>query len=140
MRAVLDANVIISGLIRPQGPPGQIMVRLLRDRAFELVASPSTLDELRRSLRYARVRKHLPFGQEQVDLHVEALAAVSVIVEGKVTRPIIAADPDDDVSIAAAVEGLAEYVVSGDRHLLDLAEYWGIRMVAPRAFLDLLQS
>jgi len=51
--------VIVSGLIRPQGPPGQILVRLLRDRAFEIVASAAMLDELRRSLHYPKLRKYL---------------------------------------------------------------------------------
>ena len=138
MRAVLDANVVISGLIRPQGPPGRILLRLLRDRAFELVASSLTLDELRRSLRYPKIRKYLPITTEEVDLWVEALAAVAVIVEGKVSRRIIASDPADDAYLAAAAEGLADYVVSGDRHLLDLVEYSGIRIVSPRMFLSLL--
>src|SRR5262249_3831343 len=68
VRAVLDANVFVSGLIRPQGPPGQILVRLLRDGAFELVVSPAILDELRRSLRYTKVRKYLHLEINQIDL------------------------------------------------------------------------
>ena len=139
MRAVLDANVLISGLIRREGPPGRLLVRLLRDSAFELVASPSTLDELRRSLRYPRVRKYLRLPEEDLDLWVAALGAIAVIVEGKVSRHVVMADPDDDIYLAAATDGLADYIVSGDRHLLDLAEHEGIRIVTPRTFLDLLQ-
>jgi putative PIN family toxin of toxin-antitoxin system len=90
LRAVLDANVLISALIRPAGPPGRIVVRLLRDRAFELVASPATLDELRRSLRYPKVRKYLDLSVAEIDLWVVALRAVAVIVEGRVSPPRMA--------------------------------------------------
>ena len=138
MRAVLDANVVVSGLIRPEGPPGRILVRLLRDGAFELVASPATLDEARRSLHYPKVRKYLRLPEEELDLWVDALGAIATVVEGKVTGQVVKADPADDIYIAAATEGLADYIVSGDRHLLDLAEYGGIRIVTPRTFLSLL--
>ena len=139
MRAVLDANVLVSGLIRPEGPPGRLLVRLLRDSAFELVASPATLDELRRSLRYPRIRKYLRLPEEELDLWVDALGAIAVIVEGKVTRRVVMADPDDDIYIAAATDGLADYIVTGDHHLLDLADHEGIRIVTPRRFLSLLE-
>lgn len=56
-RAVLDANVYISAAIRPEGPPGQIIERFLRDSAFELVVSPAIVDEVLRGLRYPKVTK-----------------------------------------------------------------------------------
>ncbi len=140
MRAVLDANVVVSALIRPQGPPGQILVRLLRDSAFELIASPATLDELRRSLRYPRIRKYFRLPEEELDLWVDALGAIAVVVEGNVSRSVVTADPADDIYIFAAGDGLADYIVSGDRHLMDLVEHGGIRIVTPRTFLTLLES
>ncbi len=140
MRAVLDANVVVSALIRPQGPPGQILVRLLRDSAFELIASPATLDELRRSLRYPRIRKYFRLPEEELDLWVDALGAIAVVVEGNVSRSVVTADPADDIYIAAAADGLADYIVSGDRHLMDLVQHGGIRIVTPRTFLTLLES
>ena len=140
MRAVLDANVFVSALIRPQGPPGQVLERLLRDSAFELVASRATLEELRRSLSYPRVRKYLALPEKDLDLWVQALAAIAVLVEGRVTRRVVEADPADDIYIAAAIEGLAEYIVTGDRHLLDVADHEGVRLVTPRTFLALLKG
>ena len=140
MRAVLDANVFVSALIRPEGPPGRVLGRLLRDSAFELVASRATLEELRRSLGYPRVRKYLALSDEDLDLWVKTLAAIAILVEGRVSRRVVEADPADDLYIAAAVEGLAEYIVTGDHHLLDLAEHEGIRLVTPRDFLGRLKG
>lgn len=140
MRAVLDANVVVSALIRPEGPPGRLLVLLLRDDAFELVASSAIFDEIRRSLRYPKVRKYLRLPEEELDLWVDALSAIAMVVDGKVTDRVVKADPADDIYIAAATEGLADYIVSGDRHLLELAEYRGIPIVTPRTFLGLLES
>jgi putative PIN family toxin of toxin-antitoxin system len=139
LRAVVDANVLASALIRPQGPPGQIIARLLEDEDFTLVISDSIFAELRRCLSYPRVRKYITATDEELDLWVTALGLVADIVEGKVVVSAVSDDPDDNKYLAAALEGRAEFVVSGDAHLLDLHEYEGIRILTPRAFLDLLK-
>ncbi|MCI0484611.1 MAG: putative toxin-antitoxin system toxin component, PIN family [candidate division NC10 bacterium] len=140
LRAVLDANVLVSALIRPKGPPGQVVVRLLRDRAFTLVTSPAILTEVRRSLAYPRVRKHLIASDEDLDLWVASLALVGEPVEGILRIGAVAEDPEDDKYIAAALEGRAQFIVTGDAHLLTLKIYEGVRMVTPRVFLGLLKD
>ena len=140
LRAVLDANVLVSALIRPKGPPGQILVRLLRDRAFTLVTSAAILTEVRRSLAYPRVRKHLVVSDDDLDLWVASLGLVGEPVEGRVQIAAVAEDPQDDKYIAAALEGRAQFVVTGDAHLLALGTYEGVRIVPPRVFLGLLKA
>lgn len=51
--------------------------------------------------------------------------------------PPVCRDPDDDWVLATAVAGECECVITGDRDLLDLDEFAGIRILRPRAFLDL---
>ena len=140
LRAVLDANVLVSALIRPKGPPGQVVVRLLRDRAFTLVTSAAILTEVRRSLAYPRVRKHLIASDENLDLWVASLGLVGEPVEGRLRIAAVAEDPEDDKYIAAALEGRAQFLVTGDAHLLALKTYEGVRMVTPRVFLGLLKD
>ena len=139
LRAVLDANVLLSALIRPQGSPGQILRRWLEDRAFALITSPTILAEVRRALDYPRVRKYLVGSDEDLDLWVASLGLIAEPVEGRL-RLRVAEDPDDDKYIAAAVEGFAQFVVTGDAHLLSLKDYEGIRIVTPRAFIALLEG
>ena len=140
MRVVLDANIFASALMRPQGPPGQILGLLLRQRAFELVMSPAVLEEVGRVLHYPRVRKRIAATDEELDLWLAALDIVAVPVEGSLEVKAVAADPEDDRYLAAAVEGMAEVVVSGDDHLLALGTYEGIRILTARAFLEVVKS
>ena len=140
LRAVLDANVFVSAFIRPEGPPGQLLRLCIEEQAFELVVSDSILDELRRSLAYPRVQKYISASHHELEAWVAAIGLLAIPVEGAIRHHVVRDDPDDDKYIAAALDGRAEFVVSGDRHLLDLKEYEDIRFVPPRAFLDLLKS
>lgn len=130
----------MSALIRPQGPPGQILRRLLEDHAFALVTSPAILTQVRRALAYPRVRQRIVGSKEELDLWVASLGLIAEPVEGSLRLRAVAEDPDDDKYIAAAVEGFAQFVVTGDTHLLALKGYEGIRIVTPRAFLALLEG
>jgi putative PIN family toxin of toxin-antitoxin system len=140
LRAVLDANVLTSALIRPQGPPGQLLTLLFEEQAFELIVSDAILAELRRCLKYPRVRKYLTATEVELDLWVTALGLVADVVTGERALHVVADDPDDDKYLVAALEGRADYVVSGDRHLLDLRTYEEIQIIPPRQFLTILRK
>ena len=137
LRVVLDANVYISALLRPEGPPGQIIERFLRDGAFAIVLSPAIVEEILRALAYPRLRR-LMRGAAPAELWFEDIAVLADLVTDVRHLSGVCADPDDDKYIAAAIEGRAAFVVTGDRQLLALIEHDGIRMIGPRGFLDLL--
>ena len=136
LRAVLDANAYVSAYVRPEGPPGQIVERLLRDRTFELVLSAEIAEEVLQALAYPKVLKNAR-AKVEPDLWFEDIVMLAEFVTG---QPIesVSEDPDDDKYIAAAIEGRASFVVSGDPDLLDIKEHQGVRIVNPRAFLELL--
>ena len=140
LRVVLDANVIVSALIRAEGPAGQIVARIAADAQVAPIVSPAILAEYRRSLAYPKVRRCLALPAAEVEAWVDALALLCEIVPGKRSVLVVKADPDDDKYLAAALEGSASFVVSGDHHLLDVGAYEGIRIVSPRAFLGILDE
>jgi len=139
LRAVLDANVYVSAVIRPEGPPGQILERFLRDSAFEIVLSASIIEEILRALAYPKVRKRV---RAEIDATAwfEAIAMLADLIAGEYAVAGVTADPDDDKYIAAAVEGRATFVVTGDPDLLEVNEHAGVRIVSPRQFLDTLDA
>jgi hypothetical protein len=137
LRAVLDANVYVSAYVRPEGPPGQIIERFLREAAFEIVLSAEIVEEVLQGLAYPKTRKA---SRTDVDpgLWFEDILVLAHLVAGEHTITGLSKDPDDDKYIAAGIEGRAVFVVSGDPHLLTLQEHQGVRIITPRAFLDLL--
>jgi putative PIN family toxin of toxin-antitoxin system len=137
LRAVLDSNVYVSACIRPEGPPGQIVERFLRDAAFEIVLSVEIVEEVLQALAYPKVRKAV---RSHVDseLWFEDILVLAHLITGDFKTAGVSTDPDDDKYIAAAIEGRAAFVVTGDPDLLDIGEHEGVRIVNPRAFLDLL--
>ena len=139
VRAVLDANVYVSALVRPEGPPGQIVQRFLRDAAFESVLSQAIVDEVLRAFTYPKVRKYV---RRRVDpaLWFEDIVVLAHLVAGGHEPARVSQDPDDDKYIAAALDGRAAFLVSGDPDLLTIKVYEGVRIVSPRAFLDLLAA
>ena len=138
LQAVLDANVYASALVKPGGPPGRILHLLLADRAFEVVLSGSILVELRRCLDYPRLRKHISLTDPEIDRWILALELIADMVTPKRWIQAVPDDPDDDHLLAAAIEGRAAFLVTGDRHVLTLGEYEGIRIVTPAGFLKVL--
>jgi putative PIN family toxin of toxin-antitoxin system len=137
LRAVLDANVFASAYIRPEGPPGRILDRFFRESCFEIVLTPAIVDEVLRALRYPKVRKAART-QVESDLWFEDIIVLAELVTGGLVLPPLSSDPDDDKYVSAAVEGRASFVVTGDPDLLSLSAHQGVRIVTPRAFLELL--
>ena len=138
IRGLLDANVLISAVIRPCGPPGRIVATLLSYQAFELVLSHGILAEVERALSQPRIRKYLR-EPEHAHLWLADIAAVADGVED--TGRVVGAcrDPADDMVLAAALEGRASALVTRDRDLLALQEYEGLTILPPRVLLDLLE-
>ena len=139
MKAVLDTNVVVSGIIKEEGPAGQILRLLIQDRKFISITSLDILAEIREVLPRPKIRKYHGWTNEQLDAFVTFLYAQSVVTEGKLAVKI-ARDPQDDKFLACATEGTADYLVSGDEDLLQIKVYEGTQIVSPADFLDILQS
>ena len=134
VRAVFDANVFISAVLSPQGTPGQLFAGFLTaERSFDLVVSEQILTEVRLAFRYPKVSKRIRPGNDPESWLLD-VASLADVVHDTGSSVGACRDPDDDKYIAAALEGRADYVVSGDRDLLDAREHEGIRIVTPREF------
>jgi len=64
--------------------------------------------------------------------------SLAIVVLGELSLAVVVEDPSDDRYLECAVEGEAGYVVSGNRHLVRLAQYEGVEILSPSAFLDVL--
>jgi len=136
IRAVLDANVFVSGILT-EGAPRKIL-RAWRAGQFHLVASQAILSEIARVLRYPKLTRRHRWSETEIRAFMESLEALTILTPGELHLQVVAADPVDDRYLECAVEGDAACVVTGDRHLLDLNMYRKLETLSPREFMELL--
>ena len=132
MRAVLDTNVLVSGIFFG-GVPSRILSAWAA-RQFELVLSPPILEE------YQRVGEELGRRYPGLAGHCDgilALVATHALIVSAPPLPLpVSEDADDDMFLAAALASAAPVIVSGDHHLLAVSGWRGIAVVKPRPFLS----
>ena len=136
MRLVLDTKVLISGLLYPGGPPSRL-VKAWRAGAFDLVISDFVIDELTRIWTHLASRlKASPndladlidtFGLRAELLRIDATMLAQASTAGL-------RDPDDLPVLALLIGSGADYLVTGDKDLLALADAYPI--LAPADFVD----
>ena len=136
MRAVVDTNILIRALLKPQETVAPILGRL-RAGDYLLLYSTETLEEIADVLSRPRFRNK--YGIRDRD--IEALLALLILRGEKVVpsqRITACRDPKDDKFLEVAVAGQAEVLVTGDRDLLVLSPFQGIPFLAPAEFLNKL--
>ena len=137
VRIVLDTNVVLSAVLW-RGTPHRLRDAIRQSPDTRLFTSAALLDELAEVLaRPFAIRRLALIGTSAQTLITDYALAANVVTPLAVPS-VIAADPDDDHVIAAAVAVEADLIVSGDRHLLDLATHGGIRIVTPAESLALI--
>lgn len=130
MKVVVDTNVLVSGVFFG-GMPSRVL-EAWRDGKYDLAVSPEILEE------YRQVGEELTRRFEGVSLapFIALLVMNAEIVEAPGLPEQVSRDRDDDKFVACAVAAECEYIVSGDKHLLEVSGYQGIDIVTPREFLD----
>ena len=136
MRAVLDTNVLISSVVST-GVPHEIVVEGFSSE-YQIVISVATLTEFRNTLLKYPEKFHMD--EDDVQQEVETIRYFAEFVDPDEEITAVEDDPDDDKFLEAAVARNVDYIVSGDRHLLDLDSFRGIEIVEPRAFYECLTT
>jgi len=131
MRVVLDTNILISAVFW-RGSPYKVVLNALKSK-YSLYLSHQILDEIEEKLRVK-----FKFPDDKIQEHIEILRAYGEIIRPIVKLNVIKADADDNKILECAVSCGADYIVSGDNHLLDLSEYKGIKIITAKEFLGLV--
>jgi putative PIN family toxin of toxin-antitoxin system len=133
---VIDTNVIVSGLISQSSAPGHILHAAVTGR-FRWIVSAALMSELERVLGYTKVRRAIRKTDEDTDQFLRDVSSLASHVLTAQELHILADEPGNRV-LEAAVAGGADYIVTGDKHLLDLQGYEGIEIVTPTRFVSIL--
>jgi putative PIN family toxin of toxin-antitoxin system len=135
LRVVLDPGVLVSAVLGSRGAPAEVVDRW-REGEFDMVVSPALLDKLERVLLRPRFREAAP--EDEVRSYVDALAREGLFVLDPEEVPPVTADPADDYLVALATAAGAAAIVSGDKHLTELAKP-PVPVLTPREFLGRIE-
>jgi putative PIN family toxin of toxin-antitoxin system len=137
VKLVLDTNVVLSALLWGGSPEDLLLVG--RGDSVTFVTSPPLMAELRGILSRRKFEKKIAASLLSVDQIVELYSDQTMSVQ-PFSTPRIVSDPDDDVVIGTAIAARADLIVTGDKALLSVAEYQGVRIVSVADALRILTS
>lgn len=127
MRLVLDTNVVVAGLLW-NGAPRRLLDHAINEMV-SLYSSQTLLDELLHTLSYRKFNKRIALFETTPQILVAQYAALLTLVTPASISPTIKDDPDDDAVLACALAAQADFIVSGDAHLLNLKQFQTIPIV-----------
>ena len=135
MRLILDANILLSALLSPLGPPAKLLDAWER-KAFNLVACDELIAELRDVARRPYFRARLP--ASAAELLAAGIRDFSFFCRDLPSEPI-APDPKDSYLLALAEASQASFLVTGDKKLITLKRHKNTRIVTPASMIEILK-
>lgn len=135
IKVVLDTNIFISGIFW-EGNFCAKIIDLWREGKIVLVSSIELIKELVKTLRDFKIQ----MDENMIKSWKELIIKNSIMVELTEKISVIKEDSGDNKFLEAAIAGEVEYIVSQDRHLLNLKEFREIKIVKPEEFLGLTIS
>jgi len=136
MKIVLDTNQLISAILTPDGKSAMILDEILAG-TFTLVISPKIIKEAEKVLSYPKLVKLLKkrdVSPETIKALLDKIQVIGIMTYDSLLVDAIRDDPSDNIILACAVEGEADFIISGDHHLTDLKTYQGIIIIDPATF------
>jgi uncharacterized protein len=139
VRVVIDSSVVVAALATPNPESAsRVVLAAVAAGLVELVITDELEAEYRRAVEYPQLRRQAPRVNRQG--FIDAIVATADRVEAGSALGAVPADPGDDMVVAAALAGRADFLVTLDRHLLDLAGLPGVLVVRPGDFLRELRA
>lgn len=126
MRVVIDTNVIISGIFWT-GPPYECL-NIWRHKKMTVICSEDILEEI------TAVLMEFKMSEAQINGWREFITRNSVMVQPK-NKVDICSDKEDNKFLEAAETGKADYIITGDKHLLTLKRYTNMKIMNPSEFI-----
>jgi uncharacterized protein len=129
MRAVLDTNVLLAGLLW-RGPPHALLEQV-RNGSVTFISSPVLLAELAQVLARPKFDAILSRSDTSRDRMLTEIRMLAELIDPPPLAQPVCRDPDDDAVLALAAAAQADWIVSGDDDLLSLASFEGITILTP---------
>jgi uncharacterized protein len=139
IRAVIDTNLFVSGIFGKNSLTSTLQ-DLWIDQEIELATSLEIMKEVSRVLTYPKIRQKIGITDEGVRQFFRLVFRKALITKDIYKSDRIISDPTDNKFFACAMETKADYIVSGDNHLLELKHYHGIQIVDAKTFVKIVKG
>lgn len=134
IKLVLDSNVFISSFFG--GNPRKV-IDLWKSGEIALCLNPEIIEEYIEVLHRLGLQNEREL-EELTDLFAKGFH--SLFTSQTPSLQIVEKDPDDDKFIECAISMKAKYIISGDKALLDIKDYIGVKIVNPKVFLEMYRK
>lgn len=132
--AVIDTNLFISGLFGQNTTTSQLQELWIRQE-FWLGTSLEIMKEVGRVLQYPRIKDRLIDDDETVRRFFRQVFRKAIVAKGAFQTDRIIDDPTDNKFLACALEIKADFIVSGDNHLLSLKHFHRTQIIDAKTFI-----
>lgn len=139
LKVILDTNQFVSALISKKGAPAKLL-QAWKNRSFILITSQDIIEEIQHVLQYPHITKKYHLKKEYIESLINLIEHEAVVLSDSIPLNVIKEDPSDNKFLACAIESEADYIISGDKHLLNLCEYKNIPIITVQNFLEKLNK
>lgn len=135
INVVLDANQFVSALLKQASNSSRIL-DIVHSGDIRLLVSEKISIEIDRVIRYPKVKKIHRRSSSDLDAFIIKIVRIAHMVSGTLELKVVEEDPTDDKYLECAIEGGADFIISGDKHLKNIGSFRGIPIVSPAEFLE----
>jgi len=136
MRIVLDTNVWLSAIFW-EGEASKI-IEACEEKQIEILITEDIILEITDVMnREVKFQRFIEKRKENIEELIRTILSIVTLIESKTNLDLIKEDPKDNIILEAALDGKANYIISYDKHILNMIEFRKIRILRPGEFLKL---
>ncbi|MBU4186412.1 MAG: putative toxin-antitoxin system toxin component, PIN family [Proteobacteria bacterium] len=139
LKTVIDTNLFVSSIINKSGIPAKLL-QAWQDHDFLLIISDQMLEEMRRVLQYPHIKNKYNLKDDDIAKVIDTIERFAVVLHDVEGVDVISEDPDDNKVLACAIAAEADFIISGDKHLLKLGKFEDIPIMTAKDFLKKMES
>ncbi len=136
MKINLETNILIAATF--WNGDSERIIQKIEKKEIELILSKEIIEEFSNVLEYEEIQEKIKKKKLEMKRTVEKIISLSTIVEPTEKLFIVKDDHDDNKILECAKAGNVNYLISNDKHLLNIKQFEEIKIITPQEFLALL--
>ena len=126
IKVVLDTNILLSSTLWNNSEAQKLLFKLIR-KNVQIYSSVEILSEYQEVL-----KKDFDYSDKEISYIVEKIFTFTTLIKPKKRVDVVKDDPDDNKIIECAIESSSKNIITYDKHLLNIGEYEGIKIIKPK--------